>query len=78
MQLLSIANYLFRPHENAVTALLLIAKILQNDLEPEAARTILSMVETIADRVGLTSTYHDDTVDIRMREVINERRLRLW
>ncbi|ETN39226.1 uncharacterized protein HMPREF1541_05449 [Cyphellophora europaea CBS 101466] len=78
-ELLRHAEYLGRPDENCITALLLIARIMENDLMPEAAWTTLGMVGRMADLTGLQEAMtFDEHHDARAREAIHIRHHKLW
>lgn len=78
-ELLRHAEYLGRPDENCIAALLLISRVMENDLMPEAAWTTLGMVGRMADLAGLQEAMgFDEHHDVRTREDIHLRHRKLW
>ena len=56
MQLLRQANYLLRPTIRSVTTLVLIARILEDNLELEAAKSVLSMTIDVLTRLSASGS----------------------
>lgn len=78
-ELLQQAEYLGRPEENCIGALLLVSRIMENDLMPEAAWSTLGMVGRMADLAGLQEGMSfDEQMDVRAREALNIRHRKLW
>ena len=78
-ELLRQAEYLGRPDENCVGALLLVSRIMENDLMPEAAWSTLGMVGRMADLAGLQEGMSfDEQMNIRAREAVHLRHRKLW
>lgn len=78
-ELLRQADYLGRPDENCIASLLLISRIFENDLMPEAAWSTLGMVGRMADLAGLQQGLNfDEHFDVRAREAIHLRHRKLW
>lgn len=79
MELLRLADYMGRPDENSIGAMLLLARIMENDLMPEAAWSSLGMTGRMAELAGL---HHEPNLDgeseMKTREVTNLRHRRLW
>jgi hypothetical protein len=77
-ELLRQAEYLGRPDENCIASLLLLSRIMENDLMPEAAWTTLGMVGRMTDLAGLQDSSFDDHVDVRTREATSIRHRKLY
>lgn len=78
-ELLRHAEYLGRPDENCITTLLLVSRIMENDLMPEAAWTTLGMVGRMADLADLQEAMtFEDHHDVQTREAIQLRHRKLW
>ena len=79
MELLRRADYMGRPDENCIGAILLLARTTENDLMPEASWTLLGMVGRMAELAGIhKGMSFDGDTDVRTREVIHLRYRRLW
>ena len=79
MELLRLADYMGRPDENCVGAMLLLARIMENDLMPEASWSSLGMVGRMAELAGIhQGRVVDGETDVKTREVIHLRHRRLW
>jgi hypothetical protein len=78
-ELLRQADYLGRPEENCIGALLLVSRIMENDIMPEAAWSTLGMVGRMADLAGLQEGMNfEEHMDVRVREATNIRHRKLW
>lgn len=78
-EILRMADYMDRPDENCVAALLLIARTMENDLKPEAAWSSLGLVSRLSELAGLPSGMSfDKSVDVKTREVVHLRHRKLW
>ena len=78
-EILRMADYMGRPDENCVAAMLLISRTMQNDLMPEAAWSSLGLVGRMAELAGLQSGMSfDSEVDVRTREFVHLRYRKLW
>ena len=78
MEILRQADYMGRPDENCVGAMLLISRITENDLMPEAAWSSLGTIGRMADLAGLQSGNFSPDLDLKAREVIHLRHRKLW
>ena len=78
MEILRQADYMGRPDENCVGAMLLLSRITENDLMPEAAWTLLGTIGRMADLAGLQKGTYDPNLDVKAREVIYLRHRKLW
>ena len=78
MEILRQADYMGRPDENSVGAMLLLSRITENDLMPEAAWTSLGAIGRMADLAGLQKGTYSSDLDIKAREVIHLRHRKLW
>ena len=73
------ADYMGRPDENCVAAMLLISRTMENDLMPEAAWSSLGLIGRMSELAGLQAGMSFDTeVDVKTREVTHLRHRKLW
>jgi hypothetical protein len=78
-EILRMADYMGRPDENCIAAMLLISRTMENDLMPEAAWSSLGLIGRMSELVGLHSgTNFDTDFDVRTREQIHLRHRKLW
>ena len=78
-EILRMADYMGRPDENCVAAMLLIARTMENDLMPEAAWSSLGLIGRMSELAGLQSNMSfDSEVDVKTRELVHLRHRKLW
>jgi hypothetical protein len=78
-EILRMANYMDRPDENCVAAMLLLSRTMENDLMPEAAWSSLGLVGRLSELAGLQSGMaFDSSIDVKTREVVHLRHRKLW
>lgn len=78
-EILRMADYMGRPDENCVAAMLLICRTMENELMPEAAWTSLGLIGRMSELAGLQAgTSFNSELDVKTREVIHLRHRKLW
>jgi len=78
MQLLRLANFLFRPTEVCIMSLLLLSRILQNEFQAEASWSLLGMVARFAESIGLHNPDYSTATDLKTSETGVNRRRMIW
>ena len=78
-EILRMADYMGRPDENCVAAMLLISRTMENDLMPEASWSSLGLIGRMAELAGLQSGMSfDPEIDVKTRELVHLRHRKLW
>ncbi|RMD44048.1 hypothetical protein DV735_g1092, partial [Chaetothyriales sp. CBS 134920] len=76
--LLRQADYLGRPDENSIAAMLLLSRVTENDLMPEAAWTTLGSIGRMAELAGLQTTSLTSDNDQISNDTTVLRHRKLW